>query len=214
MAIKFISFDLDGTLTTTDFDTCIWKEEIIKLYAEKHKLSFDKAYKRVWEEYDKVPAWTLDWLDIKFWFNHFDFKKDWREVFENCKGKIELYPEVEEVLKELKKKYKLVLITNSTREFMDIKFRTTHIDKYFDHSFSATSDFVRGKRGANIFKRIGKILKAKPNEILHVGDDLVFDYKNPTSMGMNALLLDRKNRTDVENRRINNLKDINKFIDF
>ena len=206
--IKVVSFDLDGTLITSDFDDYIWKEKMIQLYAEQHGISFEEATERVLEEYRRVPQSSIIWTDIKYWFNHFGFKQSWQEVFEEAKDRIKSYPEVNAVLTELKKKYKLIVITRAPREFIDIKLKSMGLSKYFDHIFS-TTDFGRGVKGGSIFKRVCKIMNISPCEMIHVGDDADFDVSMPSSVGVRAILIDRKGDTDITDVRKLRINDLN-----
>ena len=89
---KYISFDLDGTLASLDFDEAIWLEEIPKLYAEKNKLDLKTAKDQVYADYfrawfiDKVP----DWTDIGYWFKRFGLN-DWEQLIEDMKKHIYLF---------------------------------------------------------------------------------------------------------------------------
>lgn len=211
MVVKVISFDLDGTLTTEEFDEYIWETAIPALYAEKHQIPFEEAHRRVWDEYRTIPKDSLTWTDVKYWFGRFGFGKGWQEVFEENKSRIGTYPDVEETLAELKRKYKIILITRAQREFIDIKLSATGLGRFFDHIFS-TTDFARGVKGGSIFKRVCKILGIRPNEMLHIGDDPDFDVRMPATAGISAILIDRAGKTDVKSRRISSLKDIFAFL--
>ncbi|MEA3253651.1 MAG: hypothetical protein U9Q17_01740, partial [Chloroflexota bacterium] len=52
--IKVVSFDAEGTLTTTDFSRAIWEEGLPLLYARKHGIELDKAKEIVFAEYGEV----------------------------------------------------------------------------------------------------------------------------------------------------------------
>lgn len=211
MPIKVISFDLDGTLTTKEFDEYVWETAIPMLYAEQHKISFEEAHKRVWDEYRTILKNSLTWTDVKYWFDRFNFKKDWREVFEENKDKIKIYPDVREALNGLNGKYKLIIITRSPHEFFEIKLSTAGLDCYFCRIFS-TADFARGVKGGSIFKRICKFLGIKPGEMLHIGDDPDFDVRMPATAGIEAVLIDRKGKTNVKKKIISRLSDVSSFL--
>lgn len=210
-SIKVISFDLDGTLTTKEFDEYIWETAIPTLYAEQHGISFGEAHKKVWDEYRTIPKNSLTWTDVKYWFDRFNFKKGWREVFDENKDRIRLYPDVKEVLNELKGKYKLIVITRSPHEFFEIKLSTAGLDGYFDRVFS-TADFARGVKGGGVFKRVCKLLDIEPGEMLHVGDDPDFDVRMPATAGVTAVLIDRKGKTDAKKKIISRLSDVSSFL--
>ena len=72
MTVKYISFDLDGTLTDYEsFDRIFWYKEIPKLYARKHKVSMKNAKRTVFSEYKKLKDIGADWYRPAFWFERF-----------------------------------------------------------------------------------------------------------------------------------------------
>ncbi|RPJ61771.1 MAG: hypothetical protein EHM12_05045, partial [Dehalococcoidia bacterium] len=58
--IKVISFDVEGTMVTTDFSASIWFEMIPQRYAARRGLSFDGATSRIRQEYDSLGDQHLD----------------------------------------------------------------------------------------------------------------------------------------------------------
>ncbi|MFH1087761.1 MAG: HAD family hydrolase, partial [Chloroflexota bacterium] len=70
--IKVVSFDVEGTLVTLDFSSCVWYEAIPGVYARKKGLSVDEARQALKEEYDRVGDQRREWYDIHYWFQCFD----------------------------------------------------------------------------------------------------------------------------------------------
>ncbi len=68
MTTSYISFDLEGTLVTSDFSNFIWNEGIPKLYAEKNCINLDEAKNFIFTNYSRVGEEVIDWYDIKYWF--------------------------------------------------------------------------------------------------------------------------------------------------
>ena len=191
--IKAISFDLDDTLLEEDYDKFIWYVALPKLYSQQKGVRFEDALRFVLEEYNKVPA-RGEWYNVSYWLDRFKLNADRKEFMMKYAHYIRVFPDSKPTLSVLKGKYKLILTTNSSREFIDVKLEATGLEGYFNHVFSATTDFVRSKTGANVFARIAKIVKLEPEEILHVGNHKDFDYDKPKSIGMNAMLIDRSRK--------------------
>ena len=202
-SVKVLSFDLEGTLVNHVFSDLVWNEGIPKLYAEKMGISFEEAKNFVLTEYAKVGDGKIEWYDIKYWFNRFGLK-NYKKLFENYSDKVFYYPEVEEVLDSLKKDYMLVLATNSGREFLE--FLTEKIRKYFDKTFSATSDFKCLKKDSFFYQKICGILNIKPELMAHVGDRLEDDVISPRRIGVKAFYLDRSGKTS-NSFTVKNLKE-------
>ena len=72
-----------------------------------------------------------------------------------------------------------------------MEMEATGLKNYFDQIFSATSDFVEVKKTTGFYQKICQLLKANPNEIIHIGDHYEFDYRVPLSLGIRAFYLDR-----------------------
>jgi len=188
---KVISFDMDGTLVDPEFTDWVWLHGIPTLYAEKAKLPFEEAKHFVVEEYLKVGEGAIEWYDIKYWFQFFQLEMSWQVLMERYIDKINVYPDVNHILECLKDNFTLVLTSNAGREFIDLELKATGLRRYFNHIFSATSDFGEVKKTIGFYGRICQILGANPKEIVHVGDHYEFDYLVPRTLGIHAFYLDR-----------------------
>ncbi len=205
--IKVISFDLDGTLVEPEFNEWIWGVGIPQLFAEKRGISFDEAKEIVGGEYRKVGEGSLEWYDIKYWFNVFQLDGNWKQLLNRFSHRIKIYPEVLKVLKDLSSHYRLIIISNAAREFIDIEVEVAELRGYFSRIFSATSDFRQIKKTAEFYGRICQILRLGSQQMVHVGDHWEFDYLVPKGLGIKALHIDRSgnyNGDDV----IRNLEEV------
>ncbi len=191
--IKAISFDLDGTLADEKFDDFIWWQEIPKLYAEKHKLSFENAQDKILASFyrgewiEKIP-WN-QWTDIEYWMNKHQLG-DWKPLLENAKKHVGVFDDVTETLKTLHKKHKLVIISNANQKFLNAKLDVLGLRKYFDTAYSCPSHFGI-RKSKPVFQKILEELKLKPHELAHVGDDHDGDYLTPHELEINAFHLMR-----------------------
>ena len=188
--LKIISFDVDGTLVDLEYNDLIWFKEIPELVAKKKKIIFEKSLKYVHEEYDKLGEHNLNWYDIDYWISYFGLEISPNKIFEKYEPQVQIYPEVVPLLEELKKNFILIVITAMPREFLIPKMKK--LEKYFKFSFSALSDFKELKN-SEIYSKISKALKVRPEQILHIGDHWEFDYLAAQKAGMNAIYLDRSN---------------------
>ncbi|MBW2970466.1 HAD family hydrolase [Candidatus Woesearchaeota archaeon] len=190
--IKAISFDLDGTLASDSFDRAVWHEELPRLYAKKHNLTLEQAKEKVYSTYyvaldiEKEKRWT----DISYWMDRLELG-DWKPLVERLKNKVFVYDDVYDVLDELHKKYRLIIISNAEEKFLNIKLEAEKLKKYFDCIFSAPSHFGIARKNKAAFLEIIKKLKLKPEEIVHVGDDHELDYLVPSELSMHAFHLIR-----------------------
>jgi HAD superfamily hydrolase (TIGR01549 family) len=189
--IKVISFDLDGTLVASEFSEWVWGVGIPQRFAEKRGIPFNEAKEIVEGEYRKVGDGSLEWYDIKYWFNFFQLDGNWKPLLNRFSQRIKIYPEVLKVLKDLSSHYRLIIISNAAREFIDIEVEVAELRGYFSRIFSATSDFGQVKKTAEFYGRICQVLLIGSQEMVHVGDHWEFDYLVPKGLGIQALHIDR-----------------------
>ncbi len=99
--IKIISFDIDKTLITGDFDTQVWMVDLPKFYAEKKNISFEEAKNFVYQKYEEHKG-DNKWTSLPFWFNMFGLK-DWQKLLSQNSHLIKFNDGALEVLEELHK---------------------------------------------------------------------------------------------------------------
>jgi HAD superfamily hydrolase (TIGR01549 family) len=201
---KVVSFDAEGTLATRRFSQVIWEEAIPKLYAEKTGVSFDEAKAYVMREYAKVGEGRVEWYNIRYWFNHFDLA-DYESLLNSHKHEITLYPEASRVLEDLGKNHKLIVSSNSSREFLRLELEI--LEKHFHKVYSATSDFHQIKQTNQVYGKICELLSIQPSKMVHVGDLLEDDFNAPRKAGVLAYHLDRT----AEKSREFVVKDLEEF---
>ena len=196
--IKFISFDLDGTLMKSSYADLVWLEGVPKIYAQEKGVNLDEAEQFLRKEYDEVGDNREEWYDLEYWFNRLNLKNNWRELLEKYRYAIETYPQVPGVLRRLSKKFDLIVISNAKREFIEIEVEEAKIRKYFTFVFSSTSDFHKVKKVVDFYSMICKKIGVNPNEMVHIGDHKEFDYTIPKNLGIVSFYLNRKKTSKGE----------------
>lgn len=104
-------------------------------------------------------------------------------------GVWKLYPEVPAVLEKLQPRFQLAAVSNFDGR---LRFILEHlgISKYFGHVF-VSSELGADKPDPEIYRRTVKLMNLKPNEVLHVGDDLQRDWEAASAAGLAIFRLDR-----------------------
>ena len=104
-------------------------------------------------------------------------------------GVWELYPEVPDVLKQLRPRFQLAVISNFDGR---LRFILQHlgISKFFTHVF-ISSEVGADKPDPEIYRRALKLIGLKSNEVLHVGDDPERDWEATSAAGLSVFRLDR-----------------------
>jgi FMN phosphatase YigB (HAD superfamily) len=190
--ISVISFDMDGTITDPSFVDSVWLEGIPRLYAIRNSVSFEDAITYVKMKYEKVGRERLEWYDLSYWTEKFGLGVSPEDVLGSFQHRIRVFPEVNEVLEECKDKgFRLIIVTNARREFVNLELERTKIGHYFERVFSSTSDFGLVKKTVNLYQKVCGIMGFSPGEMAHVGDDRCFDFVIPSKLGIKAFYLDR-----------------------
>ena len=206
--IRAIFFDAAGTLfyltrTVGDHYAYVGREVGLDLDAQQLESAFHVAWKQMprrpaidgprenddkgwWRElvarvFDQVAP-SLSELDrdnfFEIAYEHFAEAGVW-----------ELYPEVLDVLEQLRERFQLAVISNFDGRLRLI-LQNLGISKYFAHVF-ISSELGADKPDPEIFRRALKVMHLDPNEVLHVGDDAERDWKAAKEAGLLVFQLDR-----------------------
>ena len=206
--IKAILFDAAGTLfyltkTVGHHYAYVGREVGLDLDAQKLESAFHSAWQQMsrrapidgprenddkgwWRElvgrvFDRVAP-SLSELDrdnfFEIAYEHFAEAGVWK-----------LYPEVLDVLKQLREPFQLAVISNFDGRLRLI-LQNLGISKYFSHVF-ISSELGADKPDPEIFRRALKLMRLNANEVLHVGDDPERDWKAAKEAGLLVFQLDR-----------------------
>ena len=196
-SVKIISFDVDGTLVDSSFADLVWLEGVPQLYAEQYHIDVDTAKQIITTEYDRIGEEDVRWYKLDYWFSRFNLKESYKDLLDKYRDRIVIYNDVFQVLDSLSKKYTLIVASNAHRDFLSLSLSS--IKSYFDHVFSATSDFGEAGKYEWFYTKILQYMKVNPGDMVHVGDHYTFDYEIPSQLGIHAFYLDRKERKGLKN---------------
>ncbi|NEU32323.1 HAD family hydrolase [bacterium LRH843] len=110
-----------------------------------------------------------------------------------------VYEETFQVLDELKKDYKLLLITNGSPDLQNTKLDITpELVPYFDHII-ISGGFGKGKPDPSIFEHALEKMGIEKDEAMMVGDNLMTDILGASRVGMKSVWINRhdKERNEV-----------------
>ncbi len=205
MAIKVVSFDVNGTLLNcNEFIDKFWYQEIPRLYSEKYGVSFSEALNRIKRDYNLVGPNDLRWYLPNYWFMLYGFDQTPEEILMKLipRVNIGIIDGADKVVEKLAEKYVLIAISSQSIEFL--KAEAYHI-KFFQNFlelFSAPSHFKATCKTPNLYRKVCEILSIKPVEIIHIGDDPTYDYEMANKAGIRAEALGKTIRNLHELIRI------------
>lgn len=207
--IKYISFDLDGTLSNEKFDKILWNEELPKLYSETHHVSLDNAKMHVFAEFykalfiEKIHNFT----DVSYWFKRHRLN-NWQELLDDMHQHFFIYPDAKQAVEFLKQKYQLIIISSSDRKMLEVKIGQDPFKDNFQFILSTPSDFKISMKNREAYQKLFKILKCQPDEIVHIGDNRHMDYNVPSSIGIRSYQIDREHLDNNQDGVIHSLLEL------
>ncbi|EMN7238897.1 HAD-IA family hydrolase [Vibrio parahaemolyticus] len=98
-------------------------------------------------------------------------------------GAFTFFPGVKEMLTDLRKHYKLVVITNGPIFSQHPKLKATQMNEWVDHIIVGGEE-PEEKPAASIFQKALNLVDVKPEEALHIGDSLAADIVGANNMGI------------------------------
>ena len=201
MKIKAVTFDLDDTLwPLREVIIHAHKESnnwIIDKFPNMSKVLFTEQEQKMWQKLiakdnslrhrlSELRMKVIETLLTENGVSDEDAKatsKDAFDIFLKLRHDITYFEGTLEVLKSLKEKYTLGVLTNGNASIETLK-----IDHLFD--FYLNAEMVNdSKPGEKMFKEALKITQLKPEEVCHVGDHPDNDVEAAVKLGMKAIWL-------------------------
>lgn len=193
--IKYISLDLQGTLSDSKFSDNFWLEIIPQKYSEKFKITIEEAKQILKQKFKEYGVYNILYYDDKYWSEYLDFDVK-KELDKNL-----IRPSINKKIYEYFDKINLPKIIISTTTDLFINYELEEKVKDFEKIYSCVDYFKIGGKTKEVFDKISKELNVKPEEILHIGDNILMDVENAKKAGVNAILYDdnaRKLEYNVE----------------
>jgi len=213
--IRAIFFDAVGTLfyltkTVGDHYAYVGREIGLDLNAQE----LDRAFHTAWQEMPRRSAiegprenddkgWWRELVgrvidQVAPSLSEFDRDNFFEIAYEHFAeaGVWKLYPEVLDVLEQLRERFQLAVISNFDGRLRFI-LQNLGISKYFVHVF-ISSELGADKPDPEIFRRALKLIHLDANEVLHVGDDPERDWKAAAAAGLLVFRLDRPRNSLID----------------
>ena len=161
---KLIIFDYDGVLANSFIITCMAYEIIAREFSKESLLENEDAYKELFETDWRI---SLERMGLKRASERLRAEQIFRSITRRYKECIFFYPKIEEVMKALKLKYNLAIVSNNTEEAIIERLQKFGLNKYVDKIY----DISHGKKPetTSILKCLAHFQVA-PDEAVMVGD--------------------------------------------
>ena len=137
-----LMLDMDGTVLDLAYDNYVWKELVPARYAETRGLSLSEARRRLFAKYRAIQG-DLEWYCLDHRSERLGL--DVLELHRDVNHRIGFLPGAEEFLQKVKEHdVRVLLVTNSHRDTLDLKDEVTGLTVFFDAIYSS-HDFGHAK---------------------------------------------------------------------
>jgi len=121
-----------------------------------------------------------------------------------------LFPETMDILNELKKDYKLVLLSNTDCFSLQPLLEKFEMNNLFDEVFVSYETGML-KTNPAVFDKILEKLGMEKEDVVVVGDSIDSDIKGAENAGIRAILIDRKGRREYK-EKISSLEELKEIL--
>jgi putative hydrolase of the HAD superfamily len=134
---RTLMLDMDGTILDLAFDTYVWKELVVGRYAEHNGLEYELARNRLYAKYLSIQG-NLEWYCLDHWSERLGF--DVLELHREVHDRIDYLPGAEAFLETVRDSdVRVLLVTNSHPDTLQLKNETLGFGDYFDAIYSSHS---------------------------------------------------------------------------
>ena len=227
MKIQHVFFDLDHTLWDFEKNSALTFQEILP--AAKVSVAIDyflNVYIPInfsyWKKYreEKVTKKELKYLRLKETFDALKISVEDEVIHHLADEYIAKLPNYNyvfdgtfEILKYLKNKYQLHIITNGFEEIQTKKMKKSGIHDFFDVIITSESVGVK-KPNKKVFEYALNKVNANASNCIMIGDNLEADIEGALNCGIQAIHFNSENSNTIPKNitSIHNLLDLKEYL--
>lgn len=214
--MKAVVFDMDDTLLNREgcsYD--LYREIILEFSGNRDPFEIESIIQDclIWDQYGNVnKKYVQKKLLSKYHINlplGLDVYWDqnlWKHSY--------LFAGVEKLLANLKKKYKIAILTNGKSYGQNLKIKNLGLDKYCD-AVVVSGDYQIKKPNPKIFEITAEKLDVEINKCYYVGDTFSKDIYGAYLSGMKPIWIQSHGyrKTNVDVMIIKNINELEKMIE-
>ncbi len=132
-----LMLDMDGTILDLAYDTYIWKDLVPRRYAAVNNMSFEEARTQLFDKYRAVQG-DLEWYCLDHWNDRLGI--DVVQIHHDVTHRIGYLPGALDFLRKMHASdTRVLLVTNSHHDTLELKDAVTGLGDYFDGMYSSHS---------------------------------------------------------------------------
>jgi HAD superfamily hydrolase (TIGR01509 family) len=127
--------DMDGTVLDLAYDNYMWRVRVPELYAAHHGLSREQAMENVMGWFYETQG-NLDWYCLDHWSERLGL--DVLQLHREMEHRIGFLPGALDFLQQVQaSNIRVLMVTNSHRDTLDLKDEVTGVASFFDGVYSS-----------------------------------------------------------------------------
>ncbi|MBT8085770.1 MAG: HAD-IA family hydrolase [Woeseia sp.] len=164
---RTLMLDMDGTLLDLAFDNYMWLTHIPAAYARARSLPEELARAELYEQFGRLRG-QLEWYCLDHWSDRLQL--DIVGLHHAERARIGWLPGAQEFLQGVQDAgLRVLLVTNSHRDTLDLKSAATGIATYFDEIYTA-HDFGFPKERREFWEILASRESFDPSSTMFVDD--------------------------------------------
>ncbi len=176
--------DMDGTVLDLAYDNYMWMHHVPEKYAAANDLKPDAAREQLYAKFNALRG-QLEWYCLDHWSDHLGL--DIAQLHRDENHRIDYLPGAEDFLKTVRRQdIRVLLVTNSHADTLQIKDEVTGITDYFDDIYTSHA-LGHAKESQEFWRAMAEKEDFDPATTLYV-DDTARVLRSAAGFGIGMLL--------------------------
>lgn len=189
MRYKLLSFDLQGTLSNSQFSDDFWLRLLPILYAQKYEITVAQAKDVLGQQFREMGRYDYRYYSPAYWLDRLCPGESLQTVSSQLHARPEFFSDTASVIAHLVGRVPLAILSTTTHDFITIEL--SGFEHYFNRVISCLDDFSTAGKTPGCFHRLATLFSVECQDVLHVGDCREMDIQNAISAGCDALYFDK-----------------------